>query len=568
MSQCRCTGINFPAGQVVASLFVRVTFLLALVLMAMALPAVSPPSRAIVLVSSDPPYSADFTDAIALARSRECAAVTFHTLGSDYAPKMAGISPRARAALTAIALGDIAGSTLPTSRLHVNAACAALCEGGSTAAAFAGVPPPSLVILGRGVTEWLAAGSDAGAVAMADALAAFGASAAAANSAGFAVHCLGLDALAPVVQDGLRACVGTGVSVYGGASGLVGAAEGAAATEAAVRARLDAPCLPCRRVGAHAPCHAALIPPRALDFLERHGLGAQPAPGAGVHGDDAAASAERARICAPGWWRPGPTGAGSAFIGVCDGWTTGAGGAGAAATAAAAHASSSPPPHTPGPLPRARPLVAVLGGAFDPPTAAHTLLALEVLGSGAADEVWLVPCGERPDKPSLSPHAPRCAMLALAVAAAAPAGSRIRAIAMEAGEPRALASADLLERLTVALPSADFALLIGADLVNSLRTWRRAESLLANAAFLVARRPGASAEDGTLRDAALAAGAPWPAHATEIETSLVALRASSTDVRALVKKARADGRKDATELIVGLVCPAVAAAIRDEGLYE
>ena len=59
--------------------------------------------------------------------------------------------------------------------------------------------------------------------------------------------------------------------------------------------------------------------------------------------------------------------------------------------------------------------VAILGGAFDPPTMNHLLGAAEVIHSGMADEVWITPCGPRPDKPQLSQPVDRLAMCQLSV---------------------------------------------------------------------------------------------------------------------------------------------------------
>ena len=43
--------------------------------------------------------------------------------------------------------------------------------------------------------------------------------------------------------------------------------------------------------------------------------------------------------------------------------------------------------------------IAVLGGSFDPPTISHLQLASETLNvCPLIDEVWIIPCGERPDK--------------------------------------------------------------------------------------------------------------------------------------------------------------------------
>jgi len=48
------------------------------------------------------------------------------------------------------------------------------------------------------------------------------------------------------------------------------------------------------------------------------------------------------------------------------------------------------------------PRVAVYGGAFNPITNAHLNVASEIVHSELADEVWIVPCGNRSDKPELA----------------------------------------------------------------------------------------------------------------------------------------------------------------------
>lgn len=57
--------------------------------------------------------------------------------------------------------------------------------------------------------------------------------------------------------------------------------------------------------------------------------------------------------------------------------------------------------------------VAVLGGSFDPITDGHLKCACEIVHMNVADEVWIVPCGRRPDKPSLkTPYMQRLIMCA------------------------------------------------------------------------------------------------------------------------------------------------------------
>lgn len=60
--------------------------------------------------------------------------------------------------------------------------------------------------------------------------------------------------------------------------------------------------------------------------------------------------------------------------------------------------------------------VAILGGSFDPITTGHLKVACEIVHTKKADEVWIVPCGSRPDKPSLkTPYMHRLLMCHLAV---------------------------------------------------------------------------------------------------------------------------------------------------------
>ena len=60
--------------------------------------------------------------------------------------------------------------------------------------------------------------------------------------------------------------------------------------------------------------------------------------------------------------------------------------------------------------------IAVLGGSFDPITTGHLKVACEIVHTGVASEVWIVPCGVRPDKPSLkTPYMHRLLLCHLAV---------------------------------------------------------------------------------------------------------------------------------------------------------
>ena len=59
--------------------------------------------------------------------------------------------------------------------------------------------------------------------------------------------------------------------------------------------------------------------------------------------------------------------------------------------------------------------VGVLGGSFDPPTISHLQLCSEALNILKFDEVWMVPCGNRPDKALRTPGHMRMQMVRLAI---------------------------------------------------------------------------------------------------------------------------------------------------------
>ena len=45
--------------------------------------------------------------------------------------------------------------------------------------------------------------------------------------------------------------------------------------------------------------------------------------------------------------------------------------------------------------------VGILGGSFDPPTISHLQMASETINLKIVDEIWMIPCGYRDDKPKL-----------------------------------------------------------------------------------------------------------------------------------------------------------------------
>jgi len=135
--------------------------------------------------------------------------------------------------------------------------------------------------------------------------------------------------------------------------------------------------------------------------------------------------------------------------------------------------------------------VAVLGGSFHPITAAHLSVAADVAADESVSEVWIVPCGARPDKPSLTTAAhERLLQCVLAAEHAFPSDLPVYVMPLEVAQGAAVPSYVLLSALTARFQDTRFSLVIGMDLVPTLPGWTFSAGLLANMSFLVVPRPG------------------------------------------------------------------------------
>jgi nicotinate-nucleotide adenylyltransferase len=135
---------------------------------------------------------------------------------------------------------------------------------------------------------------------------------------------------------------------------------------------------------------------------------------------------------------------------------------------------------------------ALFGGSFNPPHAAHQLVALYVLETCEVDELWFVPTFAHPFHKTLVDYDHRVAMCELA---AAPLGPRVRVSRAEeelAGKPGFVASrtVELVEMLRADDPARSFHLVIGADILQETDQWHRWDDLVALAPPIVIGRPG------------------------------------------------------------------------------
>eukprot|EP00928_Gymnodinium_smaydae_P031884 TRINITY_DN23254_c0_g7_i1.p1 TRINITY_DN23254_c0_g7~~TRINITY_DN23254_c0_g7_i1.p1 ORF type:complete len:563 (-),score=116.91 TRINITY_DN23254_c0_g7_i1:141-1829(-) len=218
--------------------------------------------------------------------------------------------------------------------------------------------------------------------------------------------------------------------------------------------------------------------------------------------------------------------------------------------------------------------VAILGGALDPPTLNHLLGAAEVIHSGMADEVWLMPCGPRPDKPKLSQPLDRYIMTQLAVNTFFSPSMPIHASDFEVMADEAFATYDSLCGLREKYPSKEFLFVIGTDWLQpgtDLRDWTSkcpetgeqivtGHKLISEFEFLVIQRPGYEVED-------VKAFGPRMTRLLMPEgVHLMEGNLSSTEVR---KRTDTSVRlHQSLELIEGLVVPAVLSYIHKRDLYS
>jgi len=116
--------------------------------------------------------------------------------------------------------------------------------------------------------------------------------------------------------------------------------------------------------------------------------------------------------------------------------------------------------------------IAILGGAFDPVHCDHVRMAADSLRFGFVDQVWMVPSPDRWDKSPQTAAYHRLAMLDIALKSYA--GSII-ASDVEVGFGAFRGTYHLLKRLKNRYPEHRFFLLVGADSVKGIPSWRDPE---------------------------------------------------------------------------------------------
>jgi nicotinate-nucleotide adenylyltransferase len=132
--------------------------------------------------------------------------------------------------------------------------------------------------------------------------------------------------------------------------------------------------------------------------------------------------------------------------------------------------------------------VALLGGSFNPPHVAHQMIALWVLSTEQADEVWLMPCFRHPFGKGLVDFRHRIEMCRRAALALPPGRVQVSAVEEElGGESRTLLT---VQHLLATHPDCQLRLVIGADILQEKASWYRFDELARLAPPLVIGRSG------------------------------------------------------------------------------
>jgi nicotinate-nucleotide adenylyltransferase len=184
----------------------------------------------------------------------------------------------------------------------------------------------------------------------------------------------------------------------------------------------------------------------------------------------------------------------------------------------------------------------VFGGTFDPVHAGHVVVATETRAQLGLDRVLLVVAGDPWQKRGrvVASAADRFGLATTAVEHLD--GIEASAIEIERGE--ASVTADTLEALSA--PGRELYLVLGADAVANMPTWRRLDETRHLATIVVVERAGDVHSEP-----------PGPGWRVE-RVSIPRLDISSTDLRERLR----DGRP-----IDGLVPPDVVHEIHQRGIY-
>lgn len=185
--------------------------------------------------------------------------------------------------------------------------------------------------------------------------------------------------------------------------------------------------------------------------------------------------------------------------------------------------------------------VAILGGAFDPPTIGHIKLAQFVLNTSQTfDEVWLMPCFAHMNGKQMTQPLHRLVMCEIA----AQVDGRIKVFDFEIQHQLAGQTYHFVKRLlaeTMAKDQYDFSIIMGMDNANTFPTWPDYSELEKMIRFVIVPRVGVARQEAI----------NWylkPPHIYLVQDSNVPATASTNVREWLAKKWQDDALPTLSEL--------------------
>ena len=206
--------------------------------------------------------------------------------------------------------------------------------------------------------------------------------------------------------------------------------------------------------------------------------------------------------------------------------------------------------------------VAIFGGSFDPPSISHLQVASETINLLGFDEVWLVPCGHRPDKKSLSAPERRLKMVELAVADFFPPNFPVKISRIEIDHGESIPTMYLMDRFNMEHGDTHkFYFIMGSDLIKSLHWWDDGERMINTMRTIIFRRKGYN-NDEIVNHPNFPKNDPI---VLQEELSVIGV-ISSTEIRSRI--AQNSLKPQVPHLgITGLVTPSVLNYIKDNQMY-
>jgi nicotinate-nucleotide adenylyltransferase len=169
----------------------------------------------------------------------------------------------------------------------------------------------------------------------------------------------------------------------------------------------------------------------------------------------------------------------------------------------------------------------IFGGTFDPVHYGHLLLAESAREQLALDQVWFIPAALAPHKQDRQAVTAKQRVEMLELATAGHPAFRVSTLEIDRGGVSY--TVDTLQDISVQLPDAELFLLMGADSLRDLLTWREPERICELAWPVVSRRADAPEPDFSALGHIVAPARLLRMEELRLEMPIVEL--SSTDLR-------------------------------------